>query len=89
MLSADISNIKQPTNVVLLILSIAFMPAFAFWMGRQEKKSKPALIPNALWKKRTFTSICLMVLLSIALISGMELFSSLLHVSSKRHHWPV
>lgn len=67
--------------MILLILSVAFMPIFAFWMHRQEKKGKPALIPNSLWKKRTFTSICLMVLLSIALISGIELFSSLLYVS--------
>ena len=87
MLSADINNIKRPANIVLLILSIAFMPAFTFWMRRQEKMSKPALIPNSLWKNRTFTSICLMVLLSIALVSGIELFSSLLHVSSNRHQW--
>lgn len=80
MLSADISNIKLPANIALLALSIALIPAFAYWMHRREKKNKPALIPNSLWKTRTFTSICLMVLLSIALISGFELFSSLLYV---------
>lgn len=81
MLSADIGNVKRPANIVLLILSIILMPVFAFWMQRQEKLTKPALIPNSLWKKGTFTSICLMLLLSNALIFGMELFSSLLFVS--------
>jgi hypothetical protein len=61
------------------------MPVFAFWMQRQEKMAKPALIPNSLWKKRTFTTICLMVLLSNALIFGMELFSSLLFVPLLLH----
>jgi hypothetical protein len=78
MLSADISNIKRPANIVLLILSILLIPIFVLWMQRQTRNAKPALIPNSLWKNRTFTSICLMVLLANALIFGMELFSSLL-----------
>ena len=49
-------------------------------MHRQEKLNKPALIPNSLWKKTTFTTVCLLVLASTAVTNCMELFSSLLYV---------
>ena len=78
MLSADIDSIKRPTNIVLLVLSLALVPAFAVWVNRQEKLGKPALIPNSLWKKKAFTSVCVMVLLSYAALNSLELFSSLL-----------
>lgn len=78
MLSADVTSIKSPTSVSLLCLSFALMPAFALWMRRQENLSKPALIPNGLWKNATFSSVCIMVLLINAVCNCMELFSSLL-----------
>lgn len=81
MLSADVGSIKRPENLAMLILSLVLITAFAFWMQRRERHGKPALIPNSMWKKRTFTSICLMLLLSYALVVGMELFSSLLYGS--------
>ena len=76
-LSASIGNIKKATNITLLVLSLLLAPAFIAWMHRREKASKPALIPNSIWKKRAFTTICLMVLLSTAVMNCMELFSSL------------
>jgi MFS family permease len=76
-LSASIENIKKATSITLLVLSLLLAAAFMAWMHRQEKASKPALIPNSIWKKRAFTTICLMVLLSTAVMNCMELFSSL------------
>jgi Na+/melibiose symporter-like transporter len=77
MLSADIMEIKKPANIVLLCLSLALVPGFITWMNRQEKLRKPALIPNSIWKNRAFTTVCIMVLLSIAVMNIMELFCSL------------
>lgn len=78
MLSSDILEIKKPANIVLLSLSMALIPAFIMWMNRQEKLGKPALIPNYIWKKnRAFTTVCIMVLLSNAVMNCMELFCSL------------
>ncbi|KAL8767375.1 MAG: hypothetical protein Q9194_006005 [Teloschistes cf. exilis] len=56
---------------------MALIPVFVFWIGRQEKNNKPALIPNSLWKSPTFSSICITVLLSWAVLNGMEWFCSL------------
>ncbi len=78
MITSDVLHIRQPTNVALLSISLALVPAFIFWVGRQEKLRKPALIPNSIWKNKVFTTICLMVLLSFAVMQTMELFVSLL-----------
>ncbi|KAK5110525.1 hypothetical protein LTR62_005717 [Meristemomyces frigidus] len=77
MLSANIDSIRSAGNIVTLIISMALVPAFVFWVGRQERKGQPALIPNSIWKNAAFTSICLMVLLSYAVQNSIELFSSL------------
>ncbi|KAK0263644.1 hypothetical protein LTS16_024020 [Friedmanniomyces endolithicus] len=77
MLSSNIDSIRQASNPVLLGLSIMSIPGFVFWMSRQVKKGKPALIPNAMWKNAAFSSICTMVLLSYAVTNSMELYCSL------------
>jgi MFS family permease len=77
MLSSDITEIKRPTNIVLLTISLLLIPAFVSWMSRQERLQKPALIPNSIWKKLAFTSVSIMILLSTAVMNCMELFCSL------------
>jgi MFS family permease len=77
MLSSDIMEIKKPANIVLLALSLILVPAFIAWMHRQERLQKPALIPNSIWKNTAFASVCVMVILSNAVMNCMELFTSL------------
>lgn len=77
MLSSDIAEIRKPTNIVLLTLSLLLIPAFVYWMRRQERLQRPALIPNSIWTKLAFTSVSIMILLSTAVMNCMELFSSL------------
>lgn len=78
MITSDIAFVRKPVNATLLSFSLALVPAFVFWVGRQEGLQKPALVPNSIWKNKAFTTICLMVLLSFAVIQSMELFVSLL-----------
>ncbi|KAI0141871.1 MFS general substrate transporter [Xylariaceae sp. FL1272] len=63
-LSADVKSIASP-------------PAFPLWMHYREKKGKSALIPNSLWKKLPFTTICVMLALTYGQLNSMELYSSL------------
>ena len=84
MLAADVDNIANASTVVLIVLSTTLIALFVFWMRRQEQRQKPALIPNSLWKKTSFTTICLLILLSNAVVNRMELFSSLLCVPLPR-----
>jgi hypothetical protein len=77
-LTSGVSNIRHPANISLLCVSLGLVLAFVFWERRQERQQKPALIPNSLWRNIAFTSVCLMVLFSYAVVNVMELFSSLL-----------
>ncbi|KAK4195507.1 major facilitator superfamily domain-containing protein [Triangularia verruculosa] len=76
-LSANINDIGQTVTIVLLVISVLSVPFFVGWMHYRHKKSRTALIPNALWRSGVFTSACIMVMLTNALINCMELYSSL------------
>ncbi|KAG2167970.1 hypothetical protein JADG_007709 [Aureobasidium aubasidani] len=76
-LSASVRNIKTATTISLLVVGIATVPAFICWMAWQEKTGKPALIPNSFWQNLSFTSVCIMILFSTAVINGMEVYVSL------------
>ncbi|OIW28670.1 MFS general substrate transporter [Coniochaeta ligniaria NRRL 30616] len=88
MLSSDIAEIKKPTNIVLLALSLLLIPVFVAWMHRQTSLHRPALIPNSIWKSLPFTSVSIMILLSTAVINSMELYCSL-YFQSVQHASPL
>ncbi|KAK1756632.1 major facilitator superfamily domain-containing protein [Echria macrotheca] len=72
------SAIRTPGIVAMLVLSLGvLMPAFGVWMHVAQRKGYPALIPNRLWKQPAFVGVCVMVLLSYAVMQTMELFCTL------------
>ncbi|KAE8444102.1 hypothetical protein EG329_000884 [Mollisiaceae sp. DMI_Dod_QoI] len=76
-LTSTVTNIRQPSNIVLLVLSIALVSAFILWENRREALNLPTLIPNSLWRNTVFTSVCLTVLFANAVANAMEIFCSL------------
>ncbi|RYP37688.1 hypothetical protein DL768_010838 [Monosporascus sp. mg162] len=76
-ISNDASSIGEAPQIVLLSIALACIPAFAFWMEQQQRRGKPALIPNSLWKTTAFSSICVMVLLTWAILQSIEYLLSL------------
>ncbi|KAL9630745.1 MAG: hypothetical protein Q9204_004565 [Flavoplaca sp. TL-2023a] len=74
--STDSSEIHDPGNIVLLTVALVLLLAFVAWMHRQEKRGKPALIPNSLWKDKVFTSICLNVFLVWGSFNAVEQFGN-------------
>ncbi|KAM5350996.1 hypothetical protein ACJ41O_003719 [Fusarium nematophilum] len=77
LLAADVYRIRQPASIVMLCLSSLALLAFIFWVHRRVQVGKRALIPNSLWKNATFSSICVTIALSFAVLNSMELFCSL------------
>lgn len=77
-LSSDIYSIRRASNIALLVVSAASVAVFVWWMDCQVKHNRTALMPNALWRNSSFTSICIMILFASAVSNGMELFCSLL-----------
>jgi hypothetical protein len=62
---------------VILVIAILLIPAFVFWVGRQERLGKPALIPNSLWKNIAFTCTCIAVFFTWAVFNAFQYFSAL------------
>ncbi|GLA61250.1 hypothetical protein AtubIFM55763_006432 [Aspergillus tubingensis] len=76
-LSANPSRIRSAESIIILCVAAIALPTFITWVHFQVKRGKPALIPNALWRNTSFSSICATVALSNAVINSMELFASL------------
>jgi Na+/melibiose symporter-like transporter len=71
-LTGNVSSIKSATNTACLSIAIALVPAFVLWVSRQEKRGKPAIIPNSLWRNTVFTSICIDVFLAWGAFNATE-----------------
>ncbi|KAH3920250.1 hypothetical protein HBI56_067460 [Parastagonospora nodorum] len=76
-LSADLTSIRTPLTLSLLILSAILLTAFPFWMRYRTLHNRSALVPNKLWRNTPFTATCIMVAISSGVINSIELFSSL------------
>jgi hypothetical protein len=78
MITSSTSTIRHVPNIVLLSLAAMLMPAFIFWVGRQERLSRPAIIPNSIWHNLEFTCICITVFLTWAMFNAFGYFTTLL-----------
>ncbi|GKU22839.1 unnamed protein product [Fusarium langsethiae] len=76
-ISTDVYRIREAGSIIMLSLSLLTLPLFVAWMHLQVQKGKPALIPNSFWRNHAFTSICVTIALSNAVVNSLELFSSL------------
>lgn len=72
MISDSGSNIKQPATLSTLVISIVLIPVFIYWVGRQERLGRPAIIPNSLWRNRVFTTICIGVFITWGVFNAVE-----------------
>ncbi|KAI1772548.1 major facilitator superfamily domain-containing protein [Hypoxylon cercidicola] len=57
------SVMKEAYNIVLLIVAVLLIPFFVFWVSRQERLGRPAILPNSVWRKGAFTTVCITVFL--------------------------
>ncbi|KAK8009456.1 integral membrane protein [Apiospora marii] len=85
--SRDYNSLKSAQNIVLLVLAVLLIPGFALWAEWQERRGRPALIPNSLWRNAAFTSTCITVFFTWAVFNAFQYFSALffervLHLSA-------
>ncbi|RYP35318.1 hypothetical protein DL767_003857 [Monosporascus sp. MG133] len=76
-ISRDYRSLREAHNIVLFVLAVCLIPAFVFWVHRQERLGRPALVPNSLWKNVPFTSICAAVFFTWAVFNAYQYFSAL------------
>ncbi|KAH6655905.1 efflux pump protein [Truncatella angustata] len=77
MLTSSYRNIYESSNICLLTLALLMLSTFPFWMYIQNKRGRPALIPNRLWREAAFTGSCLAVFFCWASLNGIEYFTTL------------
>lgn len=76
-ITANDSAISLPSNITILILAVLLLPAFVYWVHRQEKLGRPALIPNSIWRNPVFSSICIAVFFAWATVTANQYFLAL------------
>lgn len=76
-ITVDVSSIRLPGNIFMLVLSILLFPAFGSWAHIQEKRGRPVLIPNSLWKNPVFVSISLLLFFSWGTVTANQYFLAL------------
>lgn len=76
-LSTDSNNLRQPSAIAILTISIVLLVMFPVWMWLQERNGQPALVPNYLWKNKAFSCVCALTVLTWGVMNSMELFASL------------
>ena len=79
------SRLRSPANVFMLCTASALVPGFLFWIYRQERLGRAAIIRPSLFKStstsphraRIFASTCLSVLLIFGAFDALTYFSAL------------
>ena len=71
-ITGNTADIKEAKTLATLVIAFALIPLFVFWVGRQERLGRPAIIPNSLWRNKVFTTICLGVFLTWGSFNALE-----------------
>lgn len=75
--TSSYKELSDVQNIVLLTISIVLLVAFPIWMQIQERRGKPAIIPNKLWRNAAFTATCTSVFFCWASLNAIEYFITL------------
>ncbi|KAJ5116044.1 hypothetical protein N7456_000392 [Penicillium angulare] len=71
-ITADMKNARKPSTIAYFTFSGFLLVCFVSWQDYQERRRKPTLIRNSLWKNITFTSICINVFVIWGAFNGFE-----------------
>ena len=77
MTTSSYRRLSDVQNYVLLIVSILLLAVFPLWMSFQERRQKPAIIPNKLWRSAAFTTTCIAVFFCWASLNAIQYFTTL------------
>lgn len=77
MTTSSYRRLSDVQNYVLLIVSIVLLAVFPLYMSFQERRQKPAIIPNKLWRNAAFTTTCIAVFFCWASLNATQYFTTL------------
>ncbi|KAH6666413.1 integral membrane protein [Halenospora varia] len=76
-LAASSSHFLAPASLSLFSIAMALLSIFAFYINRQERLGRKAIFPASIWRKRVFTSLCIIVFLMWGVFESMQFFLTL------------
>jgi MFS family permease len=78
-LAAGSSRFLEPASIALFSLAVILIPVFAFYVRRQERLGRKAIIPPSLWGNRVFTSLCITVFFIWGVFNAVQFFLTLFY----------
>lgn len=78
-LASGASHFLAPVSIALFSIAVALIPIFTFYVIRQEKLGRKAIIPPSLWRNGVFTSLCITVLGIWGIFNAIEFFLTLFY----------
>ncbi|KAH8819726.1 integral membrane protein [Xylogone sp. PMI_703] len=78
-LSSGASHFVAPVTLTLFSVAVVLLPLFAFWVARQERLGKVAIMPPSLWRNTVFTSLCVTVFIVWGIFNAIQFFLTLFY----------
>ena len=77
--ASGVSHFLAPVSLTLFSIAVILIPIFAFYVRRQERLGRKAIIPPSLWSNRVFTSLCVTVFVIWGVFDAVEFFLTLFY----------
>jgi MFS family permease len=78
-LASGVSHFLAPASLTLFSIAVILIPIFVFYVRRQERLGRKAIIPPSLWRNRVFTSLCITVFVIWGVFNAVEFFLTLFY----------
>ncbi|RFU33472.1 hypothetical protein B7463_g2886, partial [Scytalidium lignicola] len=76
-LSSGASHFVSPVSLTLFSVAVALLPLFGFWVTRQERLGRVAIMPPSLWRNTVFTSLCVTIFVVWGIFNAIQFFLTL------------
>ncbi|KFY40060.1 hypothetical protein V494_03671 [Pseudogymnoascus sp. VKM F-4513 (FW-928)] len=76
-LAGGSSHFLAPASITLFSIATALIPAFIFYVKRQERLGLKAIIPPSIWSNRVFSSLCITVFIIWGSFNAVQFFLTL------------
>ncbi|KAK1466420.1 hypothetical protein CCUS01_01270 [Colletotrichum cuscutae] len=78
------SFIRRPYSISLSNVAGLLVPFFVFWESRQERLGRPAVLPNTIWHRLEFATVCLSVFLTWSWFNAFSYWATLYYQESQQ-----
>ncbi|KAK1515041.1 uncharacterized protein CCOS01_13234 [Colletotrichum costaricense] len=78
------SFIRRPHSIALSIVAGLLVPFYVFWESRQERLGRPAVLPNSIWHRLEFATVCLSVFLTWSWFNAFSYWATLYYQESQQ-----